>query len=148
MLLWAIKLTRMSFRLFSVYERCDFLNWSDFFKQDLRMFFPVYHRIFSVCFPNVFSMVSECFQNRPNTSRMLTSKGFLSERSPYAFRMLSDHGESISNGPNSFLMFPHAFRTILKTIGKHSSRSRSIRGVRKAYGTQLIHTFHSECTRN
>ena len=35
-------------------------------------------------------------------------------------------------------LFPHAFRIILKTFGKHSSCSRSIWGVRKAYGTQHL----------
>ena len=36
--------------------------------------------------PNAFRMFSVWFQNGPNISHMLTSKGFLSERFPTAFR--------------------------------------------------------------
>ena len=59
-------------------------------------------------------MLSECFQNTANRPRM--------------DRTLS-------------ACFPHAFRTILKTFGKHSSCSWCIRGVRKAYGTQHLQIF-------
>ena len=102
----------------------------------LQMCFP---QCITECFPfvyrtNVFSMVSECFQNRPNTSRMLTSKGFISERLPNAFKTRRIDLEWTE-------LFPHAFRRILKTSGKHSSCSRSIRGVRKAYGTQHLQIF-------
>ena len=56
-------------------------------------------------------MLSECFQNTTNR--------------PMMDRTLS-------------ACFPHAFRRILKTFGKHSSYSRS---VRKAYGTQHLQIF-------
>ena len=58
------------------------------------VFSLMFHRMLPVCFPNVFSMVSEYFQNRANTSLMFISKGFLSERFLFAFRMLSEHDES------------------------------------------------------
>lgn len=51
-------------------------------------------KVFSnICFPFSFRMLSVRFLNRPNTSRILISKGFFSERFPYVFRMLSEHGE-------------------------------------------------------
>ena len=48
---------------------------------------------YTECFPFASRMISVCFQNRPNTSRMFTSTGFLPERIPYDFRMLSEYGE-------------------------------------------------------
>ena len=81
-------------------------------------------------------MVSECFQNTPNTSRMLTSN---------ALRMLSECFQNTANRPRMdrtlSVCFPHSFRIILKTFGKHSSCYMSIRGVRKAYGTQHVQIF-------
>ena len=65
-------------------------------------------------------MLSECFQNTANRSRM--------------DRTLS-------------ACFPHAFRRILNTFGKHSSCSRSIRCVRKAYGTQHLQIFIANAPR-
>ena len=43
---------------------------------------------YTECFPFASRMISVCFQNRPNTSRMFTFTGFLPERFPYDFRML------------------------------------------------------------
>jgi hypothetical protein len=97
----------------------------------------MYHRMLSVCFPNVFSIVSECFQNRPNTSRMLTSKGFLSERFP--FRTLSVCFPIAFRTWRIDLkwtkLFPYAFRTLSESIchvlgpfavfGKHMEPSTS-----------------------
>jgi hypothetical protein len=117
--------------VFRIRKWCDFFNWPNV---PPNVFSPMYHRMFSVCFPNVFTMVSECFQNRRNTSRMLTSKGFrtLSVCFPNAFRTRRIDIEWTD-------LFPHAFRTFSAgeriVFGKHSSCSMSIRGVRKAYGT-------------
>jgi hypothetical protein len=71
----------------------------------------MYHRLLSVCFPNVFSMVSEWFPYTPNGFRI--------------DRILPEYG-------------PFAPRTPTFIFGKHSSCSKFIRGVRKAYGSQHL----------
>ena len=86
----AITLARMSFRLFSVYESgVIFFNWPNVL---LTMFSPMYHRMLSVCFPNVFSMVSECFQNGFRMFSVWFQNVFrmVSECFQYGFRMLSE----------------------------------------------------------
>jgi hypothetical protein len=80
----------------------------------------VYQRIISVWFPNVFSMVSEWFPNTPNGFRI--------------DRILPEYG-------------PFTPRTSTFIFGKHSSCSKSIRGVRHAYGTQHLQMF-IPCSKN
>ena len=111
--------------VFRIRKWCDFLNCPNV---PPNVFSPMYHRMLSVCFPNVFSMVSECFQNRPNTSRMLISKCFF----PNAFRMLSECFQNTANRPRMDLTISAC---ILKVFGKHtlhtvySGRVRAVRNM-------------------
>ena len=122
---------------------------------------------YTECFPFASRMISVCFQNRPNTSRMFTSTGFLPERIPYDFRMLSEYGELkkyiYRNYVQRYCSFccasplrcqdtqwqnlPYYFADITgirKGFGKGSLCSRAIWGVRKEYGTYWKCTSSSE----
>ena len=123
----------LSFRSFSVYQRgvivltlaecpseCAFPNVS-----------PNAFSLFSECFLYGFIMLSEQTEYFPHVDF---------ERFPNAYRRRRINLEWSE-------LFPHAFRRVLNTFGKHSSCSRSIRGVRKAYGTQHLHIFISNAPR-
>jgi hypothetical protein len=106
-------LGRMPFRMFSEYESSGIFETVRISRRMclLPKMSSMYHRMLSVCFPNVFNMISEWFPNTPNGFRI--------------YRILPEYG-------------PFAPRTPTFIFGKHSSYSKYIRGVRKAYRTQHL----------
>ena len=112
----------------------------------------MYRRMPSVCFPNIFSMVSECFQNGPNICHMLTSKGFLSKcreiywsrggRKAYGTQRLQIF---IPNGPRTGRMFPERFSYMPyapRLLPEYfpNRHGRHIRMIQKVDGNYFDHT--------
>ena len=73
------------------------------------VFSLMFHRMLPVCFPNVFSMVSEYFQNRANTSLMFFHKVSV----PNAFFLLSQCFQNMTNRPRMERPFSASFTKIM-----------------------------------
>jgi hypothetical protein len=96
--------------------------------------YPKFPQCINECFLVAFRMCSVWF---PNDFRILPILTYF----PNAFRTRRINLECTELFPSMFGLN----EIILITFGKHSSCSKSIRGVRKAYRTQHL---HSECTKN
>ena len=131
-----ITLARMSFRLFSVYKSCVIFLIG---RISLRMWFP---QCITECFAFVFRMCLVWFQNAIRIDRILPACCLRKGSLPNAFRNLSEFFQNTANRPRIdrtlSACFPHDSPNV---FGKLPSCSRSIQGVRKAYGTQHLQIF-------